>query len=46
MGQATKKTEPRNSVNGVNVNDLFGTIDAVKKTPVIAKFKFRAAVHA
>jgi uncharacterized OsmC-like protein len=42
MEQATKKTEPRNSVNGVNVDDLFGTIDAVKNTPVIAKFKFRA----
>jgi len=29
-------------VNGVNVDELFGTIDAVKKTPVIAKFKFHA----
>ncbi len=46
MEQATKKTEPRNSVNGVNVDDLFGTIDAVKNIPVIAKFKLRAAVHA
>ncbi len=29
-------------VNGVNVNELFGTIDAVKGAPVIAKFRFRA----
>jgi len=28
--------------NGVNVEELFNTINAVKKTPVIAKFKFRA----
>jgi uncharacterized OsmC-like protein len=31
-----------NSRNGVNVAELFNTIDAVKKAPVIAKFKFRA----
>ena len=30
------------TINGVNVDELFGTIDAVKKSPVIAKFKFRA----
>jgi len=29
-------------VNGVNVDKLFGTIDAVKGAPDIAKFKFRA----
>jgi uncharacterized OsmC-like protein len=28
-------------VNGVNVTDLFATIDAIKATPAIAKFKFR-----
>ena len=28
--------------NGVNVDELFNTIDAVKRSPVIAKFKFRA----
>ncbi len=28
-------------VNGVNVDDLFATIDAIKATPAIAKFKFR-----
>jgi uncharacterized OsmC-like protein len=30
------------SVNGVNVDKLFETINAVKNSPVIAKFKFRA----
>lgn len=34
-------TDQKN-INGVNVNDLFNTIDGVKKSPVIAKFKFRA----
>ena len=29
-------------VNGVSVDKLFGTIDAVKEAPGIAKFKFRA----
>jgi len=28
-------------VNGVNVTDLFATIDAIKAAPAIAKFKFR-----
>ena len=28
-------------VNGVNVDNLFTTVDAVKTTPSIAKFKFR-----
>jgi hypothetical protein len=31
-----------NVVNGVNVQELFKTVDAVKKTAVIAKFRFRA----
>ncbi len=34
--------EDKNTRNGVNVDELFNTIDAVKKTPVIAKFRFRA----
>jgi uncharacterized OsmC-like protein len=34
--------EDNNTRNGVNVDELFNTIDAVKKTPVIAKFRFRA----
>ncbi len=38
----TQKIEEQHSTNGVNVDELFGTIDAVKKSPVIAKFKFRA----
>ncbi|KPJ78272.1 MAG: osmotically inducible protein C [Deltaproteobacteria bacterium SG8_13] len=29
-------------VNGVNVDELFGTIDAIKSAPVIGKFKFKA----
>ena len=29
--------------NGVMVDDLFATIDAVKSTPAIAEFKFRAS---
>jgi uncharacterized OsmC-like protein len=28
-------------INGVNVDDLSNTIDAIKATPAIAKFKFR-----
>jgi uncharacterized OsmC-like protein len=42
MEQTMKKMETKSDVNGVNVDELFGTIDAVKKAPVIAKFKFRA----
>ena len=39
--QAMLKEE--NSIrNGVDVEELFNTIDAVKNSPVIAKFKFRA----
>ena len=29
------------TVNGVSVDDLFKTVDAIKATPSIAKFKFR-----
>ncbi len=28
-------------VNGININDLTGTIEAIKDQPVLAKFKFR-----
>jgi uncharacterized OsmC-like protein len=38
--QAPKEKEK--IINGVNVDQLFGTIDAVKATPIIAEFKFRA----
>jgi uncharacterized OsmC-like protein len=37
---ATAQKSPR-IINGVNVNDLLSTIDAIKATPAIAKFKFR-----
>jgi len=43
MEQSAKNTEANNVVNGVNVDELFGTINAIKKAPVIAKFKFRAS---
>lgn len=37
-----QKIEEQHTTNGVDVDELFNTIDAVKKSPVIAKFKFRA----
>ena len=37
---ATAPAAPK-IVNGVAVDDLFTTIDAIKTTPAIAKFKFR-----
>jgi uncharacterized OsmC-like protein len=37
---ATAQT-PARIVNGVNVDGLFTTIDSIKATPSIAKFKFR-----
>lgn len=37
---STQSTQVR-IVNGVNVDDLFKTIEAVKATPAIADFKFR-----
>src|SRR5215469_2949332 len=40
MNMATAQKLPT-SVNGVAVDRLFSTIDAVKATPCIAKFKFR-----
>jgi uncharacterized OsmC-like protein len=43
MKSTEAKTEAHHTVNGVKVNELFGTIDAVKKAPVLARFKFRAA---
>ena len=42
MKHTAVKAERPNVVNGVNVDELFGTIDAVKSAPVIAKFKFKA----
>ena len=42
MKAQTTIKEENNTRNGVNVEELFNTIDAVKNSPVIAKFKFRA----
>lgn len=39
MTQATKEK----TVNGVNVDQLFKTIDMIKENPAIARFQFRAA---
>jgi len=30
------------NINGVNVDQLFSTINAIKENPGLAKFKFRA----
>ena len=42
MSTQTMVKAENTSRNGVNVDELFNTIDAVKRSPVIAKFKFRA----
>ena len=34
--------EKEKFVNGINVNQLFGTIDNIRENPEIARFKFRA----
>ena len=41
MQQTTEKQKP-SSLNGVNVDQLFANIDAIKTTPALGKFKFRA----
>lgn len=41
MGQPAKVDERTIMINGVKVDELLGTIDAVKKAPVIATFRFR-----
>jgi uncharacterized OsmC-like protein len=43
MGQTALKKQNPNTVNGVAVDELFKTIDVIKKAPVVAKFKFRAS---
>lgn len=35
-------TQIQNNLNGVNVDQLVGTINAIKATPDLARFKFRA----
>lgn len=42
MKTASARMETPNNVNGVNVDELFETITSVKKTPVMAKFRFKA----
>ena len=42
MKQTAEKIKRREPVNGVDVDKLFETIDAIKSTPVIATFKFKA----
>ncbi len=42
MEQTAKSENMAKVVNGVKVDELYGTIDAVKKAPVIATFRFRA----
>lgn len=37
----SQQTAPREAVNGVNVSQLFETIEVIKKTPNLADFKFR-----
>jgi uncharacterized OsmC-like protein len=43
MEQSAAKETTEKMVNGVAVDKLFGTIEAVKSDPEIAKFKFRAS---
>jgi uncharacterized OsmC-like protein len=40
--QPTAEKQKSLSLNGVNVDQLFGNIDAIKNAPVLGKFKFRA----
>lgn len=38
---AVQAVEKRGIINGVDVDQLFGTVEAIKGTPEIAKFQFR-----
>ena len=42
MQQHTAQKQISTTLNGVNVDQLFGNIDAIKDAPVLGKFKFRA----
>jgi len=42
MQQHTAQKQKSTTLNGVNVDQLFGNIDAIKDAPVLGKFKFRA----
>ena len=41
MQQTAKKQKP-STLNGVDVEQLFGNVDAIKNAPVLGRFKFRA----
>ncbi len=38
-----EQMKQQQNINGINVDELFATVDAIKEQPEIAKFKFRAA---
>jgi len=42
MQQHTAQKQKSTTLNGVNLDQLFGNIDAIKNAPVLGKFKFRA----
>jgi len=42
MQQHAAQKQKSTALNGVNVDQLFGNIDAIKNAPVLGKFKFRA----
>jgi len=42
MQQHTAQKQKSKVLNGVDVDQLFGNIDAIKDAPVLGKFKFRA----
>jgi len=42
MQKHTAKEQKPTTLNGVDVDQLFGNIDAIKDAPVLGKFKFRA----
>jgi uncharacterized OsmC-like protein len=42
MGQQTQKNETTNQTNGLDMEALVGTVDAVKQDPSLGNFEFRA----
>ena len=42
MQQHAAQKQKSTTLNGVDVDQLFGNIDAIKNTPALGKFKFRA----
>jgi uncharacterized OsmC-like protein len=42
MQQHAAQKQKSTALNGVDVDQLFGNIDAIKNAPVLGKFKFRA----